>query len=69
MLAGIALGFLGLALLAFWSFVPSDNPKSLRSQVQELLKKDAGWRFIVHFALWGLGASLILLLYMAMLFP
>ena len=57
----IFLGLLFLGPLAFLWFVPSDNPKSWRSQVQNGLKKDWGWNFIVHLAIWGGGAAFILL--------
>ncbi len=55
-------GFLSLVYVAFLSFAPSDNPKSLRSQVQQMLKNDWYWRFLVHLTLWGGGAAIILLL-------
>ncbi|MCI8481141.1 MAG: hypothetical protein HFG08_09790 [Oscillibacter sp.] len=46
--------------LAFLWFVPSDNPKSWRSQVQNGLKKDWGWNFIVHLAIWaGITATIV----------
>ncbi len=62
MLGWFLLGFFFFAYIAFLSFVPSDNPKSLRSQVQELLKNDWYWRFLVHLSLWGGVPILILLL-------
>ena len=49
------------AWLAFLWFVPSDNPKSLRSQVQNLQKIDPFWKFITHVGIWGGGAAIFLL--------
>ncbi len=54
-------GLLFLGPLAFLSFVPSDNPKSLRSQVQNLQRVDPFWKFMTHLTLWGGGAAIILL--------
>ncbi|WP_295764163.1 hypothetical protein [uncultured Oscillibacter sp.] len=56
----ILLGLLFLGPLAFLSFVPSDDPKSLRSQVQNMIKDDFMWKYLLHLALWGGGAVFIL---------
>lgn len=55
------LGLLFLGPLAFWVYVPSDNPKSMRSQTQFWMKNDPIWKFIILFTLWGGGACIILL--------
>lgn len=54
-------GLLFIGPLAFLSFVPSDNPKSLRSQVQNLQRIDPFWKFMTHFAIWGGGTAIFLL--------
>ena len=55
-------GFAVWAWIAFLCFAPSDNPKSLRSQVQNMIKDDFMWKFNIHFTLWVLGPLMILLL-------
>jgi len=40
-------------VLAFWMVAPSDNPKSMRFQVQYLMEHDASWKFLFNFVLWS----------------
>ena len=50
--------------LAFWDYVPSDNPKSMRSQTQFWMKNDPIWKFIILLGLWGGIAATILFILM-----
>ncbi len=61
------IGFSSLAALAFLMFAPSDDPKSFRSQTQDLMRRDVMWKFTLHFVLWGGLVGFILLTLFEML--
>ena len=56
--------FFFLGTLAFWAYVPSDKPKSMRSQTQFWMKNDPIWKFIILLGLWGGIAATILFILM-----
>jgi hypothetical protein len=47
--------------LAFMAYVPSDDPKSWRSQLQFWIKNDFVWKYTTYLAIWGGGVIIILL--------
>jgi len=58
---GWIIGFSSLAALAFLMFIPSDDPKSWRSQTKYWMEHDSMWKFTLHLILWGCLVGFILL--------
>ncbi len=48
------------AILTFLTVVPSDNPKSWRSHVQELKNRYFMWKFTLYVYVWGGLAAIIM---------
>ena len=43
--------FLLIAVVIFWMFFPSDNPKTVRFNIQKLMRKDPIWKFLFYLIL------------------